>query len=124
MLCDNQRLHRVAYASKGITDQQHAAASSSPIQSWVSGREVYKITTRREYGVSSTSVNHLKKGQFFVDQPVNSDEKLQLDEQLQALNREGSQIAAQHGEAKAEVQRLTEESRAVKEQRVRVLIDT
>jgi chromosome segregation ATPase len=123
MLCDNVKLHRVAFASKSISDQQHAAASNSPIQSWVSGKEVYRITTRREYGVSSTSVNHLKKGQFFVDQPVNSDEKLQLDEQLQSLNREGSQMAAQHNEAKTEVQRLTEETKVVREQRVSIVIN-
>lgn len=118
MLCDNVRLNRVAFAARSITDEQHAAVSNSPIQSWVSGREVYRITTRKEYGVSSTSVNHLKKGQFFVDQPVNSDEKMQLDEQLENLNREGNEMVAKHNEAKAEIQELTEESKGVKEQRV------
>ncbi|KZM21521.1 Structural maintenance of chromosomes protein 5 [Ascochyta rabiei] len=117
MLCDNVRLNRVAFASKAITDQQHAAASNSPIQAWVSGREVYRITTRKEYGVSSTAVNHLKQGRFFVDQPVNSDEKLRLDEQLQELNREGNAMAAQHTEAKAELNQLLEKNKAVKEQK-------
>ncbi|KAJ4334178.1 Structural maintenance of chromosomes protein 5 [Ascochyta clinopodiicola] len=121
MLCDNVRLNRVAFASKAITDQQHAAASNSPIQAWVSGREVFRITTRREYGVSSTAVNHLKRGQFFVDQPVNSDEKLRLDEQLQELNREGNAMAAQHTEAKAELNKLLEGNKAVKEQRDEVV---
>ena len=119
MLCDNARLNRVAYASKAISDQQHAAASNSSIQAWVSGRELYRITTRREYGVSSTSVNHLRKGQYFVDQPVNSDEKLQLDEKLRELNREGTEMKETHDGAKAEIQRLTEESKAVRDQRVR-----
>lgn len=118
MLCDNNRLNRVAFAPRPITDQQHAAVSNSPIQTWVSGREVYKITTRREYGVSSTSVIALKRGQFFVDQPVNSTEKLQLDEALQNLNREGSEMAAQHAMAKTEVTQLAEKNKAVKEQRV------
>ncbi|KAF2622604.1 structural maintenance of chromosomes protein-like protein 5 [Macroventuria anomochaeta] len=117
MLCDNVRLNRVAFVTKAITDQQHAAASSSPIQAWVSGREAYRITTRREYGVSSTSVNHLKRGQFFVDQPINSDEKLQLDEQLRNMDREGYEMKTEHDEAKAEVQKLMEEVKAVKEQR-------
>ncbi|KAH6618909.1 P-loop containing nucleoside triphosphate hydrolase protein [Boeremia exigua] len=117
MLCDNARLNRVAFASKSITDQQHAAASSSPIQAWVSGRETCKITTRREYGVSSTSVNHLKRAQFFVDQPVNSDEKRQLDEQLRELDREANEMIVEHNSAKSEVQGLLEESRVVREQR-------
>lgn len=117
MLCDNVKLNRIAFASKPITDQQHTAASNSPIQAWVSGREAYRITTRREYGVSSTSVNHLKRAQFFVDQPVNSDEKLQLDEQLRALEREGQDMVSQHNEAKAGVQQLTADGQAVREQR-------
>ena len=124
MLCDNVRLNRVAFAAKAISDQQHAAASSSPIQAWVSGREAYRITTRREYGVSSTSVNHLKRGQFFVDQPVNSDEKLQLEEQLRNLDREGNEMISEHNEAKAEVQKLVEEGKAMKEQRVRLMHHT
>lgn len=118
MLCDNARLNRVAYAAKSITDQQHADASASPIQAWVSGREAFRITTRREYGVSSTSVNHLKRGQYFVDQPVNSDEKMQLDEQLRNMDREGQEMASEHNEAKAEVQRLVQEGEALKDQRV------
>lgn len=121
MLCDNVKLNRIAFASKPITDEQHAAASNSPIQAWVSGREAYRITTRREYGVSSTSVNHLKRAEFFVDQPVNSDEKLQLDEQLRALDREGQDMVAQHNEAKAGVQQLTADGQALKDQRDELL---
>ena len=117
MLCDNVKLNRIAFAAKPITDQQHAAASNSPIQAWVSGREAYRITTRREYGVSSTAVNHLKRAEFFVDQPVNSDEKLQLDQQLHALDREGQDMVSQHNEAKAGAQQLTADGQAVKEQR-------
>lgn len=118
MLCDNVRLNRVAYASKPISDQQHAAASGTPIQSWVSGRETYRITTRREYGVSSTAVNYLRKARYFVDQPVNSDEKVELDEKLRAFDREGHEMVAGHTSAKEEVKALTEETQVLRNQRV------
>lgn len=118
MLCDNVKLNRVAYAAKPISEQQHHYASGSPIQAWVSGRETFRITTRREYGVSSTAVNHLKKAQYFVDQPVNSDEKMQLDEQLRDLEREGQEMTSEHAEAKTEVKRLEDEIGALKTQRV------
>lgn len=118
MLCDNVKLNRVAYAAKSISEQQHTDASRSPIQAWVSGRETFRITTRREYGVSSTSVNHLKRGQFFVDSPVNSDEKLQLDEQWRNLTREATEKVDEHNQAKAEVQRLVQEVKNLKDQRV------
>ncbi|KAF3047971.1 Structural maintenance of chromosomes protein 5 [Didymella heteroderae] len=117
MLCDNVKLNRVAYAAKPITEQQHEHATSSPVQAWVSGRETFRITTRREYGVSSTAVNHLKRAQFFVDQPVNSDEKMQLDEQLRDLEREGHEMNSEHTEAKAEVKRIEQVNKALKDQR-------
>ncbi|KAF3008700.1 Structural maintenance of chromosomes protein 5 [Curvularia kusanoi] len=117
MLCDNVKLNRIAFASKAINEQQHAAASNSPIQAWVSGREAYRITTRREYGVSSTAVNLLKRAQFFVDQPVNSDEKVQLDEQLRDLDREGQEMVAEHNAAKAEHTTLVTDVQTVKDQR-------
>lgn len=118
MLCDNVRLNRVAYAAKPITEQQHENATGSSIQAWVSGRETFRITTRREYGISSTAVNHLKRAQFFVDQPVNSDEKMQLDEQLRTLEREGHEMNSEHTEAKAEVKRLEDGNQGLKAQRV------
>lgn len=119
MLCDNIKLNRVAYASRSITNQQHEAASNSPIQAWVSGRETYRITTRKEYGVSSTSVNHLKKAQYFsADQPVNSDEKMRLDAAIRELDVEGRDMMDKYNQAKAEVARLTEEGKALKERRV------
>ncbi|KAF1925401.1 P-loop containing nucleoside triphosphate hydrolase protein [Didymella exigua CBS 183.55] len=117
MLCDNVKLNKVAYAAKSITERQHAEASSSPIQAWVSGRETYRITTRREYGVSSTSVNHLKRASFFVDQHVNSDEKMRLDEQLRKMEREGQDMVSKHKAAKTEVLRLEDEVKALKNQR-------
>jgi DNA repair ATPase RecN len=121
MLCDNIKLNKVAYAAKPITEQQHENATGSPIQAWVSGRETFRITTRREYGVSSTAVNHLKRASYFVDQPVNSDEKIQLDEQLRNLEREGQEMASEHTEAKTEVKRLEQEGQALKDQRVCLL---
>ncbi|KAF3050532.1 Structural maintenance of chromosomes protein 5 [Didymella keratinophila] len=117
MLCDNVKLNRVAYAAKPIDEQQHEHVTRSPIQAWVSGRETFRITTRREYGVSSTAVNHLQPAKFFVDQPVNSDEKVQLDEQLRDLEREGQEMSSEHTEAKAEVNRIEEEKQGLKAQR-------
>src|SRR5690242_12984133 len=120
MLCDNAKLHRVAFAAKPITDQQHAAASSSPIQAWVSGKDAYRITTRREYGVSSTSVNNLRPARYFVlDQPVNSDEKLQLDQKLREMDDLAKKMIAQHNEAKAQVEKLLQEVKTVRDRRVR-----
>ncbi|KAH7075580.1 P-loop containing nucleoside triphosphate hydrolase protein [Paraphoma chrysanthemicola] len=109
MLCDNARLNRTAYAARPISDEQHAAVSGSPIQKWVSGRDVYQITTRREYGASSTAVTQLRKARYFVDQPVNSEEKRQLDETLQRLQQEAAELIDQTRSCKDEIADLKQQ---------------
>jgi chromosome segregation ATPase len=103
MLCDNARLHRTAYAARPISDNQHAAVSGSAIQKWVSGRDVYQITTRREYGASSTAVTQLRSARYFVDQPVNSEEKRQLDEALARIQRDSLEMKEELNTCKQEI---------------------
>ncbi|EAT84890.1 chromosome structural maintenance protein 5 [Parastagonospora nodorum] len=103
MLCDNARLNRIAYAPKPISNAQHEAVSSSPIQKWVSGRDIYQITTRREYGVSSTSVTQIKQARCFVDQPANTEEKRQLDEAIKQIQRDTAELQEEMTNCKAEI---------------------
>jgi len=92
MLCDNTRLHQIAYAPKPISDEQHAAVSSSGIRKWVSGKDIYQITIRKEYNASSTSVTQLKRPQYFIDQPVNTEEKRKLDDRIRQIMQEGQEL--------------------------------
>jgi chromosome segregation ATPase len=108
MMCDNTRLNRIAYAARPITDEQHAAVSSSPIQKWVSGRDVCQITTRREYGASSTAVTQLKSARCFVDQPANSEEKRQLDEDIKRIQRDNTELKEELANNKQEKADLIE----------------
>ncbi|KAF2036343.1 P-loop containing nucleoside triphosphate hydrolase protein [Setomelanomma holmii] len=117
MLSDNARLNRTAYASRPISDEQHAAVSSSQIQKWVSGKDVYQITTRREYGASSTAVTQLRKARCFVDQPVNSEEKRQLDEALLRIQRDAQEVREQHDHFKQEMIDLRKQMQDLKQER-------
>ncbi|KAH7398922.1 P-loop containing nucleoside triphosphate hydrolase protein [Phaeosphaeria sp. MPI-PUGE-AT-0046c] len=92
MLCANTRLHQIAYAAQPISDEQHAAVSSSAIQKWVSGRDIFQITTRREYGASSTAVTQLWPARSFVDQPANTEEKRRLDDDIKDFQRQGLEM--------------------------------
>lgn len=103
MLCANTQLHRIAYAAQTISDEQHAAASSSAIQKWVSGRETFQITTRREYGASSTAVTQLRAAKSFVDQPANTEEKRRLEDEIQELQRKAAELQEQLKERKQEI---------------------
>jgi len=117
MLCDNARLSRTAYASKPISDEQHAAVSTSAIQKWVSGRDVCQITTRREYGASSTAVTQLRAARSFVDQPVNSEEKRQLDETITRTRRDAEELKDENQRCKQEMADLKEQMQQIRQER-------
>lgn len=117
MLCDNTRLNQIAHAPRPISDEQHEAVSSSLIQKWVSGRDVSKITTRREYGVSSTSVTQLKPARCFVDQPANSEEKRQLDETIKRIQRDVEELQDEIRKCKQEINDLKEQMNEVRQAR-------
>ena len=118
MLCDNTRLHRIAFASRPITDEQHELVTKSPIQTWVSGNDIYKITTRREYSQSSTSVTQLRPPRFFVEQTVNIDEKRELDQKLEEIRRRVLELQGQINDTKEELADLKAEKEDVKRQKV------
>jgi chromosome segregation ATPase len=103
MLCDNSRLHRTAYAARPISEDQHATVSGSAIQKWVSGRDIYQITTRREYGASSTAVTQVRPAKHFVDQPVNSEEKRQLDDALTRIQQDSVEMKEESNKCKQEI---------------------
>lgn len=92
MLCDNTKIHQIAFATTAISDEQHGAVSGSGIRKWVSGNDIFQITVRREYNASSTSVTQLRRPQYFVEQPINTEQKRELDDKLKALAREAAEL--------------------------------
>jgi chromosome segregation ATPase len=123
MLCDNTRLHQIAYASTPITDQQHAAVSDSPIRTWVSGRETFRIVTRREYNASSTSVTKLRPAQWFIELPGNTDEIAALTTRITQKETEAGKLITDYKATREEIKNLRGEFQELKQARVRVADD-
>jgi len=113
MLCDNKNLHQIAYAATPISDEQHDAVSSSSIRTWVSGAHTYRVTTRREYNQSSTSVTKLGAAQWFIDLPANTDEMRYLNEQNSKITEEREELREKHSRIGEEVKALKEETSAL-----------
>jgi DNA repair ATPase RecN len=114
MLCDNKSLHKIAYTSGPITDEQTATVSSSRIQKWVSGTTISQITTRKEYGASSTAVTQLSPARCFVDQPVNTEKMRQLEDALKRVQREGQELRENVETIKQELKDVEQEIDKVK----------
>ncbi|CAN9438819.1 unnamed protein product [Alternaria alternata] len=107
MLCDNNRLHQIAYAANPISDEQHEAVTNSPIHSWVSGVLTNRVV--RRYGQASTSVTKLRPAQFFVDQPANADEMRELEQKQRELVRTKQELQEENTVVKNEMKTLNEE---------------
>jgi chromosome segregation ATPase len=119
MLCDNNRMHQIAYASTPISDEQYAAVSNSQIRTWVSGRETFKIVTRREYNASSTSVTKLRPAQWFVDQPGNTEETERIARRVEELRVEGLKLNENFQSINGEITKLKGEVQELKKAKVR-----
>lgn len=118
MLCDNTRLHQIAFASKAINDEQHATATNSGIRKYVSGRDIFSITVRQEYNATSTSVTQLRKPQWFVEQPANSEDKQRLDELIKAISRDAMEVQDNNKICNQEMSDIKQQISVIKEERV------
>lgn len=119
MLCDSAKLHRSAYTSRRISDVQYnAIVQAKRISKWVSGKDIYQVTTRREYNASSTSVTQIRDAKYFTDQPVDTVEKHQLDEAIKGLKRDIEMQGDEHTKVVGELDIVKGEKKAAEEQRV------
>jgi AAA15 family ATPase/GTPase len=116
MLCDNNKLHQIAYAATPISDEQHVAVMDSPIRSWVSGSNTFRVVTR--YAQSSTSVTRLRPAMYFVDQPANTEELRELHAKQTEIVRESEELREENDRLKDDIKTLKEEIAAFKEEKV------
>ncbi|EDN08568.1 hypothetical protein HCAG_05067 [Histoplasma mississippiense (nom. inval.)] len=90
MLCSENRLNRTPIARRDITDDEYTRMTNSPISSWVTGRQSYQVTRRREYGPSaiSTRVRQLKPAQFWTNQPADLSARSIIENKIKELQKE------------------------------------
>ncbi|EER43871.1 conserved hypothetical protein [Histoplasma capsulatum var. duboisii H88] len=90
MLCSENRLNRTPIARRDITDDEYTRMTNSPISSWVTGRQSYQVTRRREYGPSaiSTRVRQLKPAQFWTNQPADLSARSIIENKIKGLQKE------------------------------------
>lgn len=108
MLCDNRNIHQTAYTFRDVSHSQLSALQQSPISSWVTSKQSYMISRRREYGdkATSTRVQDLKQARFFTKASVDHQQDSDLDRRI--------------AEAQGEIDELNE-SRLAKMEEVKVL---
>ncbi len=108
MLCAEKRLHSSALSLNDISeDQFERIQKAESLTQFAGGRQLYRITRRREYGAGavSTRVTQFGQGRFWADQPVDAAEKTELLQKIEELKAEQAALKAEFnaGEARKAV---------------------
>ncbi|KAI9789138.1 MAG: Structural maintenance of chromosomes protein 5 [Candelina submexicana] len=122
MLCGESRLNQTGVVLRDISDQQYSALEDSPISSWVTGKQSYQITRRREYGpgATSTRVRNLKKAYVWTTQTVDPSAKRDLQDNIRGWNDEINDLKQQANDVKLQLQALGNEFNDLKTEKERL----
>ena len=114
MLCSEKRLHMSAVALKDIADEQFDRIERAEnLTQFAAGRQLYRITRRREYGPGaiSTRVTQFAKGRFWTNQPVDMTEKTELQRKIDELKAQRSELKEEYDAKQAQQSELDAEKK-------------
>ncbi|CAG7927473.1 unnamed protein product [Penicillium olsonii] len=111
MLCSEKGLHATPVGTKDVSDAVFNRLQNSSLSTWVSGRTMYQITRRKEYGpgATSTRVRDLKRAQVWTSQPVDQTLKRQYQESIDQLKQKFADLRTKLDSERTIGQRLREE---------------
>ncbi len=112
MLCAEKRLHSSALSLKDISeDQFERIQKAESLTQFAGGRQLYRITRRREYGAGavSTRVTQFGQGRFWADQPVDAAEKTELVQRIEHLKAEQAALKVKFDDGEARKRALDHE---------------
>lgn len=123
MLCDNNFFHKTPVSSRPQNDAQYErlSAETSPITSWIAGRQTFRISRRREYGpqASSTMVGVLRPARCWTDQPIDAEYERSLKQKMDELKDELDEFASQADSIKSERDEIMARTEQVNDEKVR-----
>jgi hypothetical protein len=95
MLCNEQFLFRTPIVLREINDREYSRMEShNAINSWVAGKQTYKVNRRKEYGpgATSTQVRQVRSARFWTDKPLDVSLKQELLDTKSQLEAEKAEI--------------------------------
>jgi chromosome segregation ATPase len=108
MLCNDVQAHRSAVTLRELKDEQHQRINNSGISSFLTRSTMFRITRRREYGPSATSTrtSSITPAKYFVDGVVDTSGRREIEEKLEALNKEFEEKKGEINDLRTEMQKL------------------
>lgn len=91
MLCAEKRLHNSGVSLKDHNDAQYdRLVKSGKVNQWAAGKQSFLVRRRREYGpqAMTTITKNIPPGRFWTSQPVDAQERAELNRRLVELKGE------------------------------------
>ncbi|OCL06970.1 P-loop containing nucleoside triphosphate hydrolase protein [Glonium stellatum] len=119
MLCDSVQLHKTGITLENHNDEQFERLKESQIQSWVAGKQTYRVTRRREYGpmAVSTRVQPTKQASYWTDQPIDVGAERELRQTIGELENEIKELQQLFERLKEEQSSLKQAIQEVKDEK-------
>ncbi|KAK4063113.1 hypothetical protein Trihar35433_8908 [Trichoderma harzianum] len=127
MLCAEKRLHQSGISLREHTDDEYEKlVHNGKINQWAAGKQQYIVRRRKEYGPNAmtTVAKRIQPGRFWTSQPVDSQEKVELNRQLTEVSGEAEVLKSEYKdlrqkndpleEQKGDIQRKIEKLRTEK----------
>lgn len=116
MLCSEKKLHMSGVSLQDHNDEQYERiASSGKVNSWAAGRQSYMIRRRAELGPKAmlAVTKNIQQGQYWTSQPVDTSEKLALEQKLVEHRGEFAELKEQYKAATAKVAAVLEQKKEI-----------
>ncbi|UKZ50246.1 hypothetical protein TrVGV298_004502 [Trichoderma virens] len=106
MLCAEKRLHQSGISLRDHTDDEYEKlVHNGKINQWAAGKQQYMVRRRKEYGANAmtTVTKRIQPGKFWTSQPVDSQEKIELNRRLTEVTGEAEIMKAEYKELRQKI---------------------
>ncbi len=122
MLCAEKRLHASAVSLRDISDEQFERVQHAErLMQFAAGKQLYRITRRREYGAGavSTRVTQFGPGRFWADQPVDAAENIELRQKIDEISSQLGALKKEFDTKEAQKKTVSQERSEIEKKIVR-----
>lgn len=121
VLCSENRFNQTPIGLRDINDDEYNRIAQGTITSWVSGKNSYQITRRREYGPNATSTRarQVRPAKIWTTQPVETSTKREFEQQIEVLQEECRELRERSDSSKARLTQMSKEHEEIQRERVR-----
>ncbi|KID72645.1 Structural maintenance of chromosomes protein 5 [Metarhizium brunneum] len=118
MLCSEKRLHMSGVSLNDHNEQAYdRLINNGKINQWAAGRQSFTIRRRREYGpqAMTTITKNIQKGRFWTSQPVDMQEKREMERRLTELQGEKGALKEEHDRLQQKLDTIEEQKKEISE---------